>query len=70
MLERVLSTPVWEDMAENIGENMVLKYVTLSVDVHLEIVTKPVIDKKKYSKHIPLDVGRKLNVHKTFKRRW
>ena len=47
MLERVLSTPVWEDMAENIGENMVLKYVTLSVDVHLEIVTKPFIDKKK-----------------------
>ena len=46
MLERVLNTPVWEDMAENIGENMVLKYVTLSVDVHLEIVKKPFIDKK------------------------
>ena len=69
MLERVLNTPVWEDMAENIGENMVLKYVTLSGDVHLEIVKKPFVDKIKYSKHSPLDVGRKLNVHKTFKRR-
>lgn len=46
MLERVLNTPVWEDMVENIGENMVLKYVTLSGDVYLEIVKKPFIDKK------------------------
>ena len=47
MLERVLNTPVWEDMAESTGENMVLKYVSLSGDVHLEIVKKPFIDKKK-----------------------
>ena len=46
MLERILNTPVWEDMVENIGENMVLKYVTLSGDVHLEIVKKPFIDKR------------------------